>query len=188
MELDKAICGEDLECLEELKELPTFLKKVDDSARHLAIVRVGNELPLVKSIDIKKAREEAEKVVPREFVDYLIRRALYLKYGGGVVNNRCKVCGQPASLIILRRQDTGIFESLVAEARCVCGSAWPTELWRCPNCDARGRENFEVYLLDEVRILKCKKCGYKFGEAEQPQLFEHLQTLHVKLTLLLHKI
>ncbi|ABP50531.1 MAG: formate dehydrogenase [Pyrobaculum arsenaticum] len=188
MELDKTICGEDLECLEELKQLPTFLKKVDDHAKYLAIVRVSDELPLVKSIDIKKTREAAERVVPREFVDYLIRRALYLKYGGGVANNRCKVCGEPASLIILRRQDTGIFESLVAEARCICGSTWPTELWRCPNCDVRGRENFEVYLLDELRILKCKKCGYKFGETEQPQDPIRLQTIHVKLALLLRKI
>jgi len=65
---------------------------------------------------------------------------------------RCRVYGVPASLVVLRREDAGIFEGYRAYARCVCGSTWPFKPWRCPNSGVEGRENFEVYLLKEEFI------------------------------------
>ncbi|MEM4650190.1 MAG: hypothetical protein QW086_00015 [Pyrobaculum sp.] len=87
----------------------------------------------------------------------------------------------PASLVVLRREDAGIFEGYRAYARCVCGSTWPSRLWRCPNRGVEGRENFEVYLLKEGHLLRCVRCGYLFAEVEEAG---ELQALHVKFLLL----
>ena len=91
----------------------------------------------------------------------------------------------PASLVVLRREDADIFEGYRAYARCVCGSTWPSRPWRCLNCGVEGRENFEVYLSKEGRLLRCVQCGYLFGEVEEAG---ELQALHVKFLLLIAKI
>ena len=58
----------------------------------------------------------------------------------------CRVCGVPASLVVLRREDADIFEGYMAYARCICASTKPSRPWRCPNCGAEGRENFELFI------------------------------------------
>lgn len=184
MELSRAICGEDTQCVEELENLSSFLQNLDEVAQQLD-PGPADGVPLLLCVDLQRAREAARRYVTEEFVDYLIRRSLYFRYGGGEHNGKCSVCGAPASLVVLRREDAGIFEGYRGYARCVCGSTWPLSLWRCLNCGAQGRENFEVYMLREGRLLKCSRCGYIFGEVEDTP---NLQTLHIKFLLLIQKI
>jgi len=153
-------------------------------ARELDFGPVG-ESPFFAHVDLRRTRDVARRYVPEEFVDYVIRRSLFFRYGGGEDGGRCRICGVPASLVVLRREDAGIFEGYRAYARCVCGSTWPSRPWRCPNCGVEGRENFEVYLLREGRLLRCVRCGYLFGEVEEAG---ELQALHVKFLLLIAKI
>jgi FdhE protein len=184
VELNRAICGDDPQCRGELEKLPSFLKQLDHIAQKLDFGPVG-ESPFFAHVDLRRARDVAHRYVPEEFVDYIIRRSLFFRYGGGEDGGRCRVCGVPASLVVLRREDAGIFEGYRAYARCVCGSTWPSMPWRCPNCGVEGRENFEVYLLKEGRLLRCVRCGYLFGEVEE---LGELQALHVKFLLLITKI
>jgi FdhE protein len=187
VELDKAICGEDEGCLEELAELPSFLKELDEVARRFQIEASPGVKPLIRGVDVEAARAAAGRHVSGEFVDYLIRRALYFRYGGGEWTGRCAVCGEPATLVVLRRTDFGIYEGYRAEARCICGSTWNYAPWKCPKCGAEGREHFEVYILNEAKVLRCRKCGHVFGEVEDVHE-ESLQTLHLKLLMLIMKI
>jgi len=184
VDLDKAICGEDKQCVEELRKLPSFLQEVDQIAQTLDFGPVDKS-PFFVNIDLRRARDSSRRYVPEEFVDYLIRRSLFFHYGGGEDGGRCRVCGVPASLVVLRREDTGIFDRYRSYARCVCGSTWLFALWKCPNCGVEGRENFEVYMLREGRLMKCKQCGYLFGEVEETP---DVQTLHVKFLLLLARL
>ena len=184
MELNKAICGDDPQCREELEKFSSFLQQLDDIAQKLDFGPVG-ESPFFAHIDLRRARDVARRYVPEEFVDYLIRRSLFFRYGGGEDGGKCRVCGVPASLVVLQREDAGIFEGYRAYARCVCGSTWPSRPWRCPNCGVEGRENYEVYLLKEGRLLRCVRCGYLFGEVEEAG---ELHALHVKFLLLITKI
>jgi len=184
VELNKAICGDDPQCVEELEKLPSFLQELDQIAHKLDLGPVGKP-PFLMNMDLQRAREQACRYVPEEFVDYLIRRALFLRYGGGEEAGGCRVCGVPASLVVLRREDTGIFDRYRGYARCVCGSAWPFTLWKCPNCGVEGAGNFDVYILKEGRLLRCKQCGYLFGEVEETP---DVQTLHVKFLLLFAKL
>lgn len=185
MDLDRAICGEDRECLEEIKELPSFLNYVDEVARSFNVEAVGSK-PLINGVNLEKARESARRYVPEGFVDYLIRRALFFKYGGGQWQGLCSICGSPATLVVLRKVDTGIYQGYAAEARCICGSTWSYKPWKCPRCGVEGREHFDIYLLDDVKILKCKDCGHFFGEVEDPAV--NIQLIHVKIHLLLSKL
>ena len=183
MELNRAICGDDPQCRGELEKLPSFLQQLDHIAKKLDFGPVGGS-PFFAHIDLRRSRDVARRYVPEEFVDYLIRRSLFFRYGGGEDGGRCRVCGVPASLVVLQREDAGIFEGYRAYARCVCGSTWPFKPWRCPNCGVEGRENFEVYLLKEGRLLRCVRCGYLFGEVEEAG---ELHALHVKFLLLITK-
>ena len=185
MGLDRAICGEDKECLEEIKELPSFLEYVDRLARSFDIEAIDTK-PLIKGIDLETAKASARRYVPEGFVDYFIRRTLYFKYGGGEWRGLCSICGGPATLVVLKKVDTGIYQGYATEARCVCGSAWSYKPWKCPKCGVEGREHFDVYLLDDVKILKCKGCGHLFGEVEDPAV--SIQLIHVKIQLLLSKL
>jgi len=184
VELNSAICGDDPQCREEFEKLPSFLQHIDRVAQELDLGPVG-ESPFFAHVDLRRARDVARRYVPEEFVDYVIRRSLFFRYGGGGDEGRCRVCGVPASLVVLRREDAGIFEGYRAYARCVCGSTWPSRPWRCLSCGVEGRENFEVYLLKEGRLLRCVRCGYLFGEVEEAG---ELQALHVKFLLLIAKI
>jgi FdhE protein len=185
-DLNGAICGEDRQCLDELESLSQLLREIDEIARGFELEAAEGPPPLITNLaDVERAKHAAAARVPANFADYLIRRALYFRYGGGEWNGRCKVCGAPASLVVLAREKTGIFEGYRAYARCVCGSAWPFEAWKCPSCGAAGRENFEVYALKEGRLLRCARCGYLFGEVEEGP---DLQAIHVKFALLIAKL
>ncbi|ACB39984.1 formate dehydrogenase [Pyrobaculum neutrophilum] len=165
--LYRALCGEDQECLREARETPRFLSELDQIARGLEIHVDRPGQYAVESVDVERLRREAEgRGVPRQLVDYVVRRALYFRFGSGGVGGRCKNCGDPASLIVLRREDLGIYERHRPYARCICGSEWEFELWRCPNCGASGRDSFDVYIYGGVHIYSCRKCGYRFGVVE----------------------
>ncbi|ABL89144.1 formate dehydrogenase protein fdhE [Pyrobaculum islandicum DSM 4184] len=167
--LYRALCGEDQECLRETRETSRFLSELDQIAKSLEVhVDKSPAQYVIESIDVERLRREAEgRGVPRQLVDYVVRRALYFRFGGGGVGGRCKNCGDPASLVVLKREDLGIYERQRTVARCVCGSEWEFEMWRCPNCGTQGRDSFDVYIYSDVYILSCKKCGYKFGMIEE---------------------
>jgi len=183
VELNRAICGDDPQCRGELEKLPSFLQQLDHIAKKLDFGPVGGS-PFFAHIDLRRSRDVARRYVPEEFVDYLIRSLLFFHHGGREDGGRCGVYGVPASLVVLRREDASIFEGYRAYARCVCGSTWPFKPWRCPNCGVEGRENFEVYLLKEGRLLRGVRCGYLFGEVEEAG---ELHVLHVKFLLLITK-
>jgi Zn ribbon nucleic-acid-binding protein len=184
--LSRAICGT---CERDVAQLANFFDRyLEEEARGLVdkIEVRETRTPLVKGIDKSVLKGLEEKYGSRRIAKYLVRRALYLKYGNSIGEYRgarCPICGLPPTLLVKSVEDIGIFSRDVYHARCTCGFKWRwDELYLCPKCSARGRENFSIYFVKDlgVRFMRCKKCGFIVAVVEQ----EVGQGLHVALQLL----
>lgn len=170
--LAEALCGG---CSEDIPQLLDFFKGLEREAAALA-GRINLEAaatPLVKAVPREVLAEEYGRMPSKRIAKYVIRRALYLKYGNSVkppAGLRCPICGLPPTLLIERREDLGIFSRDVYYARCTCGYEWRWENpYLCPKCGAIGRENFIFYMSGDfgVYFARCKACGFTVAVSEQ---------------------
>jgi len=165
----EAVCGGEAECREELanapKEVESFLGPFS------TFVPIVGELrpPLIERVEnlasaeaLAGDRELARLAVSRRLAE------LYRDKFGEWEGDFCPICGRTPVLFLVRRQQGPLFETASKTAKCVCGFSWRYRWWRCPNCGAEGRENFEVFLregLEGVFFYRCSKCGYVHVEA-----------------------
>lgn len=186
----RSVCGDDEERVKRLEEVMGYFERLEEEVKRLPRPRV-RELrpPLLENVEnLEELRREAERIAgeDRQAADYLVRRVTYLEHGRhlerGWRGTRCPVCGSPATLLLYRPSQSGIYSGHVPHFRCVCGATWPGEDWRCPGCGAHGRGSFEVFLLAGwIEERKCRACGYALPVTELG--FIDLQRLHLLLLL-----
>ncbi|AEA12709.1 formate dehydrogenase protein fdhE [Thermoproteus uzoniensis 768-20] len=165
----EAVCGGEAECREELMNAPREVESFLGSFSTFTPVVRELKAPLVEQVENLSSAELMAG--DRELARLAVARRLAELYGEKFrdwAGDFCPICGRTPVLFLVKREQGPFFETAAKLAKCVCGFSWRYAWWRCPNCGAEGRENFDVLVkegLDGVFFYRCRKCGYVHVEA-----------------------
>ncbi|ABO07828.1 formate dehydrogenase accessory protein FdhE domain-containing protein [Pyrobaculum calidifontis] len=162
------VCGGDSHCVEEVRRAVEEIRSLFSTPipePHLSslspplVDQVANMAEIVDAVGDEAA---ARLVVASRLAKRFAQR--FAEWSG----DRCPICGSAPRLFVVVPRPGEIFESRERYAKCVCGFSWLHEgWWRCPNCGAEGRQNFDVYIregLEGAVFYRCRRCGFAYVE------------------------
>ncbi len=132
----------------------------------------GKASEILRSIGVETSEGEIVESLRKKGEDelgslasYLLRRIVFrgirervrdLGWSYGI----CPVCGLIPIAAISKKIPHGFFAQSKLELRCLCGFSWIYDAFRCPSCDNRARDRFEVIMINSLKIQRCLSCSH----------------------------